>query len=641
MKSAYVQDQSGWRAAAMAIVIAVAASSCSPSSATTASTAGGGEAGTPIPGATVTGTVEAPSPFTAARVYLRNTDKRILYMVYTQQGRFRAKALFPGNYEVHVETNGLKSDVQHMVVAGDEAQTLSLTMNPTNPSIRRIVAWGSNILDASDPVVQKAALTYDEVYPPGPGRDVLERTCMLCHGENWAPGRPASREVWEQRIGRMMGDNLRERPAQSYGEGLLTHRNQAMQYGLQDRQVLTDYLVNNFGADAAPRFVKVDSDLPLDEEKLGKAMYMEYYLNEDTPEVLAQYGGNGNRRGQDPRFDKYGNVWLIDRAAPVRIVKFDPSTGEQKDYFLPDPTNGNHEILVDAEGMIWVPNHQGQQPSGTKYLHLFNPETETWEAALPGDPNNVVRNEVKFMQSQAFDSKGNVYVIWIMGGALSKFDRATGQATVFPIPNVNAIPYGTVADSKDNIWIMDWSRGGVAKFDTSNNAWTLFQSPTFPGHARRLNVDRQDNVWWGVYSAGKRPGFLTKLDQATGKMTEYQIPRRNSQVYDVSQGPDGTIWGPDFGGLYASIMNFDPTTEEFTFYPTPQDADMPKIQITREGGIWYSPRSSSEYPGLGVLYPDMDKITTLKAFYTNGPPGYPFPHNAANYAPLFKRTTQQ
>jgi hypothetical protein len=25
-----------------------------------------------------------------------------------------------------------------------------------------------------------------------------------------------------------------------------------------------------------------------------------------------------------------------------------------------------------------------------------------------------------------------------------------------------------------------------------------------------------------------------------------------------------------------------------------------------------------------VLYPDMEKITTLGAFYVNGPPGYPF-----------------
>ena len=42
----------------------------------------------PIPGlANVAGTVQSSSPFTAARVYLRNVDKHILYMVYTAAGR--------------------------------------------------------------------------------------------------------------------------------------------------------------------------------------------------------------------------------------------------------------------------------------------------------------------------------------------------------------------------------------------------------------------------------------------------------------------------------------------------------------------------------------------------------------------------
>ena len=56
----------------------------------------------------------------------------------------------------------------------------------------------------------------------------------------------------------------------------------------------------------------------------------------------------------------------------------------------------------------------------------------------------------------------------------------------------------------------------------------------------------------------------------------------------------------------------------------------PWIQITREGAIWYSPRGSRDAPAIGVLYPDMDKITTLGAYYLNGPPGY-----------LFKPTTSQ
>ena len=54
--------------------------------------------------ATLTGTVESSTPYSAAQVFVRNTDKRMLYMVYTNAKRFRAVALFPGNYEISAAT---------------------------------------------------------------------------------------------------------------------------------------------------------------------------------------------------------------------------------------------------------------------------------------------------------------------------------------------------------------------------------------------------------------------------------------------------------------------------------------------------------------------------------------------------------
>ena len=64
----------------------------------------------------MSGTVDSTTPFKAAQVFIRNVDKRILYMVYTSAGQFRAVALFPGNYEVSVSTKGLESDVQKLAL---------------------------------------------------------------------------------------------------------------------------------------------------------------------------------------------------------------------------------------------------------------------------------------------------------------------------------------------------------------------------------------------------------------------------------------------------------------------------------------------------------------------------------------------
>src|SRR5438067_7960722 len=92
--------------------------------------------------ARMTGSVAAGKPFKAAQVYIRNTDKRILYMVYTNAGQFRALGLFPGNYEVSVTASGLKSDIQHLAIKAGDAPSLtfSLTDIPTDTESETDVA---------------------------------------------------------------------------------------------------------------------------------------------------------------------------------------------------------------------------------------------------------------------------------------------------------------------------------------------------------------------------------------------------------------------------------------------------------------------------------------------------------------------
>lgn len=570
-----------------------------------------------VPGTgTLSGTVESAAPFKAAQVFIRNVDRRILYTVFTNAGQFRAVALFPGNYEVSATTKGLESDVQKMVVkAGD------------NPKLKLSLVPAANI-----PVREEQR--YDEIYPSEPGREIAERTCMICHGENFLSSRPGSESVWIARLDHMMGKALSERPAAAYAEGLLSYRASALRFSREDRETLLAYLVKHFGPGAKPRFVRIDREMPFDEAKLGKAMYIEYYLAQDPPgqgvndPEFAPLKGQqfvGRRVGQDVRFDQDGNVWLTDRGIPNRLVKLDPRTGERKDYRLPDPKNGNHDLNIDRNGIIWLAEPEGLQPSAVKRLLGFNPKTEQFEHLIPMDPDNVIRNGRKWLQSLAFDSKDNIYVGWIMGGALAKYDRATRKVSVFPVPTHNAIPYGVVADRNDNIWIALWDSGNLAKFDTNNHEWTIFAPLTYPGHVRRLNVDAQNNIWYGMWSAGKRPAKLGKLDQTTGRITEYTVPRQNSSPYDVAQDPAGDIWSADVGGSHASLWKFSPRDQTFTLYPKPQrTADTPKIQITKDGAIWYSPRGSQNAPAFGVLYPEMDKISTLGAFYVNGPPGYPF-----------------
>ena len=142
--------------------------------------------------AALSGTVESTAPFKAAQVFIRNVDKRMLYMVYTQAGQFRAVNLFPGNYEINVATKGLESEVQKLVLKAGTNPKVTLSLRASN---------------AKPAMLEQS---YDEIYPPGPGRDVAERTCIVCHTENFLPSRPTDAAGWNTRIDRMMGKaNLR------------------------------------------------------------------------------------------------------------------------------------------------------------------------------------------------------------------------------------------------------------------------------------------------------------------------------------------------------------------------------------------------------------------------------------------------
>ena len=157
-----------------------------------------------VPGtASVTGTVSASESFQAAQVYLRNVDRGIVYQVYTNGGQFRAVALFPGTYEVSASTKRLESDVQTITVSACDSPVVSLTLGPLSGDAPPLVipAGRTAMERGTSGEVQYAS--YDEIYPPGPGRDVAEQVCMACHGENFFPTRPGTQRQWESWIDHM------------------------------------------------------------------------------------------------------------------------------------------------------------------------------------------------------------------------------------------------------------------------------------------------------------------------------------------------------------------------------------------------------------------------------------------------------
>jgi streptogramin lyase len=538
--------------------------------------------------ARVSGTVTSPTEFKAARVYFRNPDKHMLYMVYTNAGKFQAMNLMPGNYDVSVDTSGLNSDTQKLELKADEKATINLTLHAAVPKPGEV-----------------QMLSYEDIYPRGEGRTIVERTCIGCHGPNYLPSHQWNADQWNSAIDLMMQGDAPAIPPQSMPK--------------ERRDTLVNYLVQNFGPNAPSRAV-AQSGMVLDETKISKAEYIEFYFPPDPPGLYNndpqyQHLPNqpfGNRRvGQDVVL--YGGyAWSSDRGTPQRIARLDPRTGEFKSFLMPHPTKGIHDLIVDTDGIIWIPEWMGPD----NHFDAFDTKREEWVATYPMDPDHVLKGPVH-SQAIVIDSKHNIYMNWNFGSAMSRFDWQTKQATVTPMPNPRSFLYGVVKDRKDNIWISEFRGGKIARMDAETHAITEFKPPTYPALIRRLTVDSHDMVWFDLFSAGK----IDKLDPTTGKITEWSVPYAGSQPYSLKQalGSD-KMWVSD-GGAGGAILLFDPSDESFTIYPTPQVTDQPLLRIARDGAVWYCPRSS-QHGGIGVMYPDMTKMTTLAAYPTEINPNY-------------------
>lgn len=610
----------------------------------------------------VTGMVTAGKPFKAAHVYLRSQDRRrqMLYMVYTQDGAFKAVAVLPGNYELVARARGLESEPQQIAVKSGTNPAVKVAMHDAKDpnrypsSVDPSEARSSNGVLAPKPEITYAS--YEEIYPSGRGLAVLENLCMRCHGENFFPMSPRSAQGWKLALDKMIGTALNERDKISLGEGVLAGAASNFHFGVQDRKDVLEYLTKNFGLDKKPRAVRTDKEMPLDEAQLGKAQYVEYYIKADEKEAAGQAsrgvvatdsegtatGAAGVRVIMMVTIDDQGNRWSVDRGVPSRLVRLDPRTGESKTWTLPDTRAGVHDLVMDRQGRVWVLEFSRTEEgkvdgggSGSAELHsrllMFDPKTEKWEKVIDPDPDNVIRAKRKGpLMGGVVDSKGNVYVHWMLTGALSKYDLATGKASTYRIPTPNAVPYGAAIDPFDNVWVAEWGGGKLGRFDTTTSTWTEFTPPIYPVNFRRgPQSDAEGNIWVGIWAAAKRPGMVAKLDQKTGRWTFWEIPHRGAQPYEVSVDKDGNVWFPDTSTSDRPMANvrLNPRDGTFVFYPRPQFvADSTRVNHAEDGSVHYTARygASKDNSGFGVLFTDKDKITTLAPRMLNGAPGYAF-----------------
>ena len=129
-------------------------------------------AAAPLPGtASLSGAVQASKPFQGAQVRMMNVDRNVLFMVYT---------------------SGLASDQQTIVLEAGATRTLDFALREQAVEPARQGEFGFTTRAASDVKL----VSYDELYPREPGREILEKQCVYCHGKNFFPSKQYPEVTW-------------------------------------------------------------------------------------------------------------------------------------------------------------------------------------------------------------------------------------------------------------------------------------------------------------------------------------------------------------------------------------------------------------------------------------------------------------
>ena len=146
--------------------------------------------------------------------------------------------------------------------------------------------------------------------------------------------------------------------------------------------------------------------------------------------------------------------------------------------------------------------------------------------------------------------------------------------------------------------------------------WTLHDAVGAPASLRRLGVDSKDIIWYGVYGTVGKAGKLGRLDPKSGAMREYDIRPFTrlavSAPYGIVVDAQDQVWFGD-GDLGGALIRFDPVAEKFTYIPEPRQGDNPGLDLTRDGAIVYTTRSSNQAT-IGLFWPDVSRMNGYGAF---------------------------
>jgi len=488
-------------------------------------------------------------PVTGAFVKLKNAERRLTFMVISQDnGQFQATDLPAGHYVVQGVGGNFQSALSAPVdvTAGQSAKSdvsLNQARGPLLPP-----AWPQRIPEAQIP-------GHSLDLPAGDGKDLVEARCSTCHDLLRVVVKRSDHDDWDHTVTRM-----RTRMTAASIPDLTD----------ADAATITDYLSAKF-----PLVQPYDPNSRLPTALLqGKALHYRAVTYD-----LADHHAEPHDVASDPQ----GNAWVSERAG--RLGRFNPDTLEFVELKTPPgPAAPNRQSLgnpqIDSHGMLWV----ADGPNG-RWLS-FDTKTEKFLAfAWPKGKGNAGGN------SMALHPNGT---IWATGGDKEarmldpdkvefKFYESPSAKTAKERPGA----YGIAVAGDGSVWWAEDAADKMARVDPATGTVEEYKIP-YDGFAfpRRMNSDANGDLWVALWNAGK----LMKVDYKTKQMTIYSPPTPTGGNYSVIvDKKNNYVWVSEH--QVDKIARFNPKTEEWVEFPLPEaESDPRRIDIdpTNPNRIFFS-----------------------------------------------------
>jgi virginiamycin B lyase len=273
--------------------------------------------------------------------------------------------------------------------------------------------------------------------------------------------------------------------------------------------------------------------------------------------------------------DADGMVWYSNFAEQL-LSKLDPKTGQVTDYPIPvlkpDHPKGTLDLEADPEGNIWV----GMMYQGG--MARFDRKTEQFRIyPLPKEWQTDATQQSHFSVA-GMKADGKIWVKNSDHSQVLKLDPVSGDYVNLGSYNIPSTGrpigiYGIYADAQNNAYILEFGNGGIGKIDAKTNALAFYPTPTPFSRARRGRVDAESRLWFAEFGSDR----VGMFDPKTEKITEWKKPLEWESPYDVVSDRYGIVWEVNESSDH--IGRLDPKTSTWVNYPLPRYSNLRRVFV--------------------------------------------------------------